>query len=283
VPTDPTAIAPPGGAPVESVAVLADEQRRRMYGFARRARRPVTREEAAADAGISAKLAAFHLDKLVSAGLLRARYENPGGIRKVGRKPKVYEPTGTDIRVSIPERRPDVIAEILIDAVLAEEPGEGARAAALRTARGRGAELGACRRDRTRPGRLGPERSITASEAMLEEHGFEPDRHSPTGLRLLNCPFHALAARSPELVCGINHAFLAGYLEGLEASGVEAVLAPGPGRCCVELRARARGGTDRGATDRDGTPREATDRGGTSREATDRGATDRDGAPEGEA
>jgi predicted ArsR family transcriptional regulator len=221
---------------VEAVSALADEQRRRMYGFARRARRPVTREEAASDAGISAKLAAFHLDKLVVAGLLRARYENPGGIRKVGRKPKVYEPTDTDIRVSIPERRPDVIAEILIDAVLTEEPGETARSAALRTARRRGKELAAAERGRLRPGRLGPERALSVSETVLERYGFEPDRQAPTRLRLLNCPFHPLATRSPELVCGINHAFLGGFLEGLEAGGVDAVLDPQPGQCCVELR-----------------------------------------------
>ncbi|MGP4000672.1 helix-turn-helix transcriptional regulator [Streptomyces sp. 8N706] len=241
--SDPTpASSPPSAAAgVETVSVLADELRRRMYGYIRRAHRPVTREEAAAAAGISAKLAAFHLDKLVSVGLLRSRYDSPGGIRRVGRKPKVYEPTDTDIRVSIPERRPDVLAEILIDAVLDQEPGEDAQSAALRTARHRGEELGAAARARSRPGRLGPERSLTLTEAVMEQHGFEPDRQAPTELRLLNCPFHPLAARSPELVCGINHAFLDGFLTGLQAAGIDAVLAPRPGRCCVELRAASAG------------------------------------------
>jgi predicted ArsR family transcriptional regulator len=232
------------GSPVEALAVLADEQRRRMFGFIRRARRPVTREEVATYAGISAKLAAFHLDKLVAAGLLRARQESPGGVRKVGRKPKVYEPADADIQVSIPERRPDVIAEILLDAVLDHQPGEDARAAALRTPRVRGEDLGAGERARIRPGRLGPERSLTLAEAMLERRGFEPDRTAPTEVRLLNCPFHPLAARSTELVCGINHAYLGGFLAGLETNGVEAVLAPRPGHCCVELRAG--GGTPPG-------------------------------------
>lgn len=75
------------------------------------------------------------------------------------------------------------------------------------------------------------------AEAVLEQYGFEPDRQAATELRLLNCPFHALAARSPELVCGINHAFLGGFLIGVQAAGINAVLAPHPGRCCVELRA----------------------------------------------
>ena len=167
---------------------------------------------------------------------MRAHYGTPGGVRKVGRRPKVYEPTDADIRVTIPERRPDVIAEILIDAVLTEEPGEGARASALRTAWRHGRETGAAERARTRPGRLGPERSVSAGQAVLERYGFEPDRRATTTLRLLNCPFHHLAARSPELVCGINHAFVCGILEGLETTGVDAVLSPSPDRCCVELR-----------------------------------------------
>lgn len=257
----------PAASGVEAVSALVDVVRRRLYGFIRRAHRPVTREEAAADAGISAKLAAFHLDKLVAAGLLASRYDNPGGIRKVGRKPKVYEPADTDIRISIPERRPDVLAEILIDAVLDQQPGEDAQSAALRTARRRGEELGAATRASSRPGRLGPERSLTLSESVLEDHGFEPDRQAPTEVRLLNCPFRPLAARSPELVCSINHAFLDGFLTGLQAAGIDAVLAPHPGRCCVELRA-ARGGASvpglaTGACVKEACARSAGDPGGT--------------------
>ena len=54
---------------IRAVAALDDEFRRGMYAFIRKARRPVTREEAAASVGISRKLAAFHLDKLVEADL----------------------------------------------------------------------------------------------------------------------------------------------------------------------------------------------------------------------
>lgn len=220
---------------VTTIAVLTDGQRRRVFGYVRRARRPVTREEVAADSGVSVKLAAFHLDKLVEAGLLRTSYEAPAGVRKVGRRPKVYEPTDADIRVSIPERRPDVIAEILIDAVMTEQAQESARAAALRTARQHGHDIGSAERARTRPGRLGPERSVNAVEAVLERYGYEPDRPAPTTLRLLNCPFHRLATRSTELVCGINHAFLGGVLDGLQTTGLDAALTPHPGRCCVEI------------------------------------------------
>ena len=57
-----------------------------------------------------------------------------------------------------------------------------------------------------------------------------------TGISRKLAAFHPLAARAPELVCGMNHAFLAGFLDGLEAFTVRAVLAPKAGECCVELR-----------------------------------------------
>jgi hypothetical protein len=38
-------------------------------------------------------------------------------------------------------------------------------------------------------------------------------------------------------VCGLNHAFISGMMDGLQASGVDAVLDPRAGECCVELRA----------------------------------------------
>ncbi|MEU7722885.1 helix-turn-helix transcriptional regulator [Streptomyces tibetensis] len=239
--SDPPAQADPAGSAIgsvsaiDSVSVLSEDSRRRMFAFIRRARRPVTRDEAAASVGISRKLAAFHLDKLVDAGLLRARYEAPGGIRKAGRQPKVYEPTGDQITVTIPDRRHELLADLLLDAVLTEQAGETATQAAMRAARQRGRQLGEAARHETRPGRLGPERGLTTCERLLDQYGYEPVRETPTRIRLRNCPFHPLAARAPDLVCGMNQAFLSGYLEGLEVGGVRAALEPEPGECCVRL------------------------------------------------
>jgi predicted ArsR family transcriptional regulator len=226
-----------GEASITALATLGDEHRRRLFGYIRHARRPVTREEAAASAGISRKLAAHHLDKLVAAGLLSARYQPPAGIRKVGRVPKVYEPAETAISVSIPERRHEALAGILLDAVRTQSAGETSWQAAMRAARRRGQELGAAERNRLRPGRLGAERALTITEAVLTEHGFEPARPAPTEVELRNCPFHPLAAQAPELVCGINHAFLAGLLDGLGADVLDAQLRPQAGHCCVRLHA----------------------------------------------
>lgn len=229
----------PGAEPandpaVRAVAALDDDVRKRLYDCVRAVREPVTREQAAESVGISRKLAAFHLDKLVDIGLLRTRPVE--GVRRVGRRPKAYEPTDMDVRVAIPARQYDELADLLIDAVLTEGSDENARQASLRIAHARGHALGAGMRERARPGRLGAERALTLAESALRQWGFEPYRPQPSCLRLRNCPFHPLAAKAPDLVCGINHAVLSGFLAGLDTTALDAVLEPRAGECCVELR-----------------------------------------------
>src|SRR5262249_24267513 len=195
---------------------------------------PVTRDQAAAEVGISRKLAAFHLDKLIAAGLLR-----PGavtGLRRVGRAAKTYRPADGVVQVSIPPRRHAFLAEILLDSILAAN-GAGARQAVLDTAADRGRMLGADERRAARPGRLGSERALALARSFLRRWGFEPAQPAPGRLLLRNCPFQPLAARAPDLVCGINHALLTGFIDGLGTTSAVAELRPQPGACCVELRA----------------------------------------------
>jgi predicted ArsR family transcriptional regulator len=224
-------------AAIAAAAVLADDLRQRLYAFIRRADRPVTRDQAAAAVGISRKLAAFHLDKLVDAGLLRAGSARPAGMHRPGRAAKTYQPSGTGIQISIPPRRLAVLAEILLDAVTAGTARPDPRQAAFAAASGHGRVLGAAERRHARPGRLGAERALTLALPFLERFGFEPARTAPGIVVLRNCPYQPLAAREPGLVCGINQAFLAGFLDGLGTSAAAAVLNPRPGTCCVELRA----------------------------------------------
>lgn len=195
----------------------------------------MTRDEAAESVGISRKLAAFHLDKLVDAGLLSAHYAHPGGLRRVGRTPKVYEPSDLELKINIPPRDHAFLADILLEAISAETPAEDARHAALRVAAERGRHLGHAERTGLRGARVSPERALTCAQQVLEQHGFEPFRETPTLMRLRNCPFHPLSAKAPALVCELNHAFLTGFLEGLNAPRVAATLTPTPGHCCVEL------------------------------------------------
>jgi predicted ArsR family transcriptional regulator len=221
---------------VAAIAALDDDVRRELYSHVRGAGGPVTREQAASAVGISRKLAAFHLDKLVELGVLRSGFGAPAA-RRVGRAPRLYEPAEDDIAVRIPERSPELLASILVEAVTTERADERAEGAALRVARERGAALGATERARLRGGRVGPERALTTSVELLARHGFEPFREDDGSVRLRSCPFHPLAGAAPALVCGLNRAYLAGLVDGLGAGErVRAELAPRPGECCVELR-----------------------------------------------
>jgi len=224
-------------AAVAAIAALDDDVRRALYEHVRAAGEPVTREQAAAAVGISRKLAAFHLDKLVDVGVLRSGF-GPAAGRRVGRAPRRYEPVQEDISVRVPERSPELLASILVEAVTTERSDERAEDAALRVARRRGTALGTAERSRLRGGRVGTERALAASEELLAREGFEPFREEGS-VRLRNCPFHPVAGLAPALVCGLNQAYLSGVVEGLDAEDrVAAELAPRPGECCVALRPR---------------------------------------------
>jgi predicted ArsR family transcriptional regulator len=188
------------------VATLIDPSRRALFDYVRRQDHPVRRDEAAEATAMSRGLAAFHLDKLVEAGLLTARYEAPADRpRGRGRTPKVYEPAADGVTINVPERRDDVIADVLAEAFLQhQDPAQVAR----------------------RHGRA-------HTLADLRGLGFEPDRDGDLVV-LRNCPFHALAARHGELICGMALAFLGGLAEG--AAGYAAIPSPRTGGCCVALR-----------------------------------------------
>jgi predicted ArsR family transcriptional regulator len=223
-------------AAVAAIAALEDDVRRALYEFVRGAGGPVTRESAAEAVGISRNLAAFHLDKLVQLGLLRSGFGD--GERRVGRAPRIYEPATAEISVRVPERAPEVLADILMSAVLDERPDEPARTAAQRIARDRGVGVGALERARLRAGRIGVERARAASVELLAARGYEPYRCAGA-VRLRNCPFLAQAAAAPEFVCGLNRAYLSGVVEGLGGQHrLTAVLVPRAGECCVELQPR---------------------------------------------
>ena len=219
-----------------AIAALDDDVRRSLYEHVRRAGVPVTREEAATAVGISSKLAAFHLDKLVELG--RAALRASGRRRAggwAGRRGSTSRPR-SDIAVRVPERSPELLASILVEAVTTEQQDERAEAAVLRVAGERGVALGADERARLRGGRVGAERALATSEELLARQGFEPFREDGLGA----------AAQLPVPPDGRDGAGaglraeprLPGRgLEGLDAGDrVAAELAPRAGECCVELR-----------------------------------------------
>jgi predicted ArsR family transcriptional regulator len=135
---------------------------------------------------------------------------------------------------------------MLLEAISRARGGDDPVASALRVARERGTGVG--RRERPkRARRLGGERALSVLRAVLDRLGYEPTRHGTGPVQFRSCPFHPMSTDSPELVCGIHHAYVSGLVEGLDLTSVEAALAPGSGGCCVELRPGTPAGSPRGS------------------------------------
>jgi len=217
-----------------ALAALGDPTRRRLYDYVAARPEGAGRDDAARGVGISRMLAAFHLDKLLAAGLLVAEYRRLSGRRGpgAGRPSKVYRRAPRAIAVELPPRRYADAAQLLAAAV--EAAGSTGTRAAHRGARDFGHALGAEARRLAGP-RPTRERLLEAGEAVLRRYGFEPGRDGDT-LLLHNCPFDALARTHRETICHMNLHLLTGFLGGLKARGLTARLDPAPGRCCVVVR-----------------------------------------------
>lgn len=205
-----------------SLAPLADPVRRALYEVVASAPEPVDRDAAASSAGIARPLAAFHLDKLVAAGLLEAEYRRRGERRGpgAGRPAKFYRRSPRDVEVSVPPRRYDVAGSILASAVeevpaAAEAVRERAYAAGRQLATASGAQ------------------SIAQVVDLLRVQGYAP-APAPDGRVLLrNCPFDSLVDGHRDLVCHMNHAMLEGVVSDVPSHAAR--LAPEDGYCCVAL------------------------------------------------
>lgn len=212
---------------ISAVAALDEPTRRRLYDHVVRQPAPVSRDEAAAALGLARQTAAFHLDRLADAELLDVVYERRSGRTGpgAGRPAKLYRRSPRQVAVSLPDRRYELAGRLLAQAVEeSDATGERVRDVLHRKAE----ELGA---------RLAGQHDAEIFE-LLELCGFEPCREGDAVV-LANCPFHALAREHTDTVCGMNLHLLRGVLRGSGESGLEAHLAPAPGRCCVRLEPAA--------------------------------------------
>src|SRR4051795_9897548 len=105
----------------------------------------IGRDDAADAVGVPRSVAAFHLDKLVEAGLVDTRFERPPGRSGpgAGRPAKKYRRAEQDVAVSLPDRRYDLAGTLLADAVAdASASGRPVDAALADAARTTGREIG---------------------------------------------------------------------------------------------------------------------------------------------
>jgi predicted ArsR family transcriptional regulator len=216
---------------VELLGVLVEPQRRRVYEELLTASSPSTLTELSERLGTGRTLTAFHLGKLVEAGLVDVLAAEVRDGRR-GRPSQRYRVSAREVNASVPARRYDVVADVLLAAASEQRTCESLGEAARRTARRRGAVLAQEERGSGRPG---PLRRV---EQVLMRLGYAPIRRDGE-LMLRNCPFDKLRDTNCELVCGINHALSEGVLEGTGTAGsLVAELRPGADTCCVVVAVR---------------------------------------------
>ena len=151
-----------------------------------------------------------------------------------GRPAKLYSRGADEIAVSLPQRRYDLAAQVLAEAVSASTvdgvPVSDTLCAAARRA---GAELAGDTRRRLGR-RTGTGAVVAAVCDTLADVGYEPDDDGRE-VTLRNCPFDAVAAQYTALVCGMNLDVITGLVDALDRAPVRVRLDPAPDRCCVTL------------------------------------------------
>jgi len=213
----------------EAMAALREPNRRRLYQYVGRQPRAVSRDEAAEAVGISRALAAFHLDKLVELGLLKAEYRRLSGRSGpgAGRTSKLYRRSRHRFTMSLPHRNHELLARLL-----AESSDSRARISPdAEPGREYGRSLGRRARKRIR-GHPKSAQLLECVEAVLESLGFEPYRASPAEVRLRNCPFDPLSRLYTPLVCGVGQAVISGIVEGVGADRLRVGRDEQRDRCC---------------------------------------------------
>lgn len=223
--------------PIDAVAALAEPTRRALYDLVVADGEAVGRDDAVEVLGISRELAAFHLDRLVEAGLLQAEYRRRSGRTGpgAGRPAKLYRRTDRQVEISFPARRYDRAADLMATA-MEMLPGTGASDALSAVARERGIAVGVNARQQAGR-RLGHARTLGGVVEVLRTAGYEPWLDAPGTVCLRNCPYDELAAEHRDLTCGMNLAWAEGVVDGLGASEVRVELDPEPGRCCLIFHA----------------------------------------------
>jgi predicted ArsR family transcriptional regulator len=214
---------------LDSVALLSEPIRRRLYVHVAAAAEPVDRDMAAAAAGIGRSLAAFHLDRLVDGGLLEVEYHRRSGRTGpgAGRPAKFYRrASGSQVDVSVPPRRYGLAAEIFADGIdrtaeseTAERVRESARTVGRRMV------------DSTSPRSSGRDGLIS----LLTASGYEPREESGGRVELRNCPFDLLVEGHRSLTCSMNLAFLGAVVDAVGDSGLAAAPSGDRTSCCVAL------------------------------------------------
>lgn len=234
-------------APAEHTTALASPVRRQIVeylnGLATQGgpRDSVGRSaaELAAYLGLHVTTVRFHLDQLVTAGLLSTAFEQPS---KAGRPRKLYAAPDAGLRGHAEgERHFAVLAGLLAESW----PADGStppspQQAGHRWALSHADPATASDEVATTPGRWLAK--VGEMVDQLDQWGYTPQLSTSHGgrtvtIQLHNCPFLALARTRPDVVCGVHHGLITGALSHVGEHAVDIEVKPfvGPTRCLVKV------------------------------------------------
>lgn len=218
---------------VARLATLLEPTRRRLFDYINEQDGPVSRDTAASELGMSRAMAAFHLDRLVDSGLLRAGYRRLAQGRRgrgTGRPSKLYRRSRRRIEVTLPPRSYELLARILAETV----DKEGGGPTPHESGHAIGRSLGVRARAKLRAG-VSPVRMTNCVTDTLTRLGFEPvpARGALIDLRSRNCPFDPISRQLPDVVCQAAIGTVAGVIDGVAADHLVVRRDPQPGLCCV--------------------------------------------------
>ncbi|MGA9310363.1 MAG: helix-turn-helix domain-containing protein [Pseudonocardiaceae bacterium] len=200
---------------------LAVASRVRLLDALRSSERPLDARELAAVCGLHVSTVRFHLGVLSEAGLVRSHSEQP---RTRGRPRLLYAPASVGDTGAAKQTGYQSLAMILA-AHWDEAPAERAR-------RAERAGWAVAREQGVTPR---PSPSLTAEESVAQvsglfaELGFEPElarEGQDLQIRLHACPFRAVAAAHPEVVCSMHLGLLRGALVEVGAPATTSSLRP---------------------------------------------------------
>ena len=122
---------------------LADPVRRELYRWVVAQAEPVSRDQAAAGAGVPRHTAKFHLDRLVADGLLETEFRRLTGRRGpgAGRPAKLYRRSARQLSLTLPPRQYELAAQIMAAALDGGGNPEALHTAAAEVGRQAGTSL----------------------------------------------------------------------------------------------------------------------------------------------
>ncbi|WP_028047095.1 metalloregulator ArsR/SmtB family transcription factor [Cellulomonas sp. URHE0023] len=212
----------------ESIGALADPVRLALYRFVVAQPAAVSRDQAAEGVGVPRHRARFHLERLVSDGLLSTSHARLTGRTGpgAGRPATLYRRAARELSFSLPDRSYELAGRLLSDAVAeSAQTGGPVLDAVERAFTAHGAAAGRAGADRD----VDP---LDATAEVLAAQGYEP-RRDGNEVHLHNCPFHALAQAQTALICRANLCLVGAVADEVGGDRMRARLEPRPDRCCV--------------------------------------------------